>query len=101
MELVQHFAEFKFVESNVFGWRPQDRTITFDPKRITNDKGKMQLLHELGHALLNHKTLPEDTRYQLERDAWEVARLLANKLDLKPQELLIARQLQDVRKSGY
>jgi Zn-dependent peptidase ImmA (M78 family) len=61
----------------------------------------MQLLHEISHALLNHQAMTDETRYRMERDAWDTARLLAANLGMRREELLIARRVIDVQQLGY
>jgi hypothetical protein len=101
MELIQTFPEFNFQPDDYFTWAPATRTITYDPKRIKTNNGRAQLLHELGHALLNHQKVTDDTRYGLERDAWDVARVLAQKLGIRRQELYITAQLKELESLGY
>jgi len=101
MSLLEYFPEFTFQPSKIFMWSPDSRIISYDPRRLATDQGKLMLLHELGHALLSHRIPTDENRYQVERDAWELARLLAQKLSIRPNEALIARKLQEVRRLGY
>ena len=101
MKLSQQFPEFTFVESTHFLWRPSSRTIEYDKRYMDSDRGNMQILHEIGHALLNHQIITDETRYRQERDAWDIARILALKLGMPNQELLISRQLIKVKQLGY
>jgi hypothetical protein len=86
---------------DVFMYDPDERIVLYDPTRIDTDRGSMMLLHEIGHALLNHPKMEDEQRYQMERDAWDVARLLGAKLGVRRQELLISRTLREVRRLGY
>jgi hypothetical protein len=101
MEIIEQFPGLAFVPDRVFKWDPLKRVISYDPRRLRDDKGRCQLLHEVGHALLNHRAVPDEKRYQIERDAWDVARMLASKLGVKSPELFIARQLKELRRLGY
>lgn len=101
MELLDQFPEFHFRPDRWFVWSPADRTISYDPKRIETDQGRVALLHEIGHALLGHTPPLDRDRYQVERDAWDVARLLATKLGVRVPERYIARQLSELRHLGY
>lgn len=70
-KLSRDFPQFAFRESDVARWSPPEKTIFFA-------ESSADLLHELGHALLNHADFAQDVELlHLERDAWEKARELA------------------------
>jgi hypothetical protein len=64
------FPDLTFSEGTDFHWAPEQRTIWFIP-----DGKKELLLHELSHALLDHKEYTRDIQLiEMERDAWKYAR---------------------------
>ena len=65
------FTQFSFVEADRFRWSAESQTIHIDPQ---SDTAEPFLLHELGHALLNHQSYAQDIDLlKLERDAWHLA----------------------------
>ena len=65
------FTQFSFVEADRFRWSAETQTIHIDPHSDTTEPF---LLHELGHALLNHQSYAQDIDLlKLERDAWHLA----------------------------
>jgi len=90
-KLANDFPKFKFEKSNVAHWSPTDKTISY-----TDDSAK--LLHELGHALLDHTDFVQDIELiHLERDAWEKARELASKYEVEITDDMIETALDDYR----
>lgn len=73
------FSRFRFREGKRFAFRPP-RTIIFEPivdYRKMQEKYKLSVLHELGHAILEHKNYATDPeRLRMESEAWEKAREL-------------------------
>ena len=89
--VVGDFPEFKFEKSDVAHWSPTSKTVFY-----TDDAAK--LLHELGHALLDHTDFVQDIELiHLERDAWEKARELAPKYGVKITDDTIEAALDDYR----
>lgn len=65
------FPQFRFKESDDFFWSPIKKTIYYNPKVEYFDS---LLLHELAHALLNHRRFSSDIGLIiLERQAWNYA----------------------------
>ena len=52
--------EIKFVVSPTFYWSPQTSTIYFDSAVLDSENGNWSLLHETGHAVLDHKDYKTD-----------------------------------------
>jgi ribosomal protein L37AE/L43A len=72
------FGQFLFVESDENHWSPDENTVFY----VKNDK--INLLHELGHALCGHKKFVQDVELlHIERDAWDKARELGQKYGVK------------------
>jgi Zn-dependent peptidase ImmA (M78 family) len=103
MDIINLFPDLHFEPDadDLFWWKPQARTIYYAQSRVATEQGKLQLLHEVAHALLHDATPHDAQRYQIERDAWDVARLLADKLGVKRDEYFISRSLRGVRRAGY
>ena len=76
-DLRQEFGQFNFIPSNRFKWR-YPKSIYFEEKSaIPFEFFALQTLHELGHALSNHKDYKTDVRrLKMESEAWERAREL-------------------------
>lgn len=92
------YPSLKFKKTNNFMWSPQDKTIHYDPKKISTNIGKFSLLHEAGHALLKHKTYDHDIDLlKYEVDAWKKARLISKKLGMKIDENYIEDCLDSYR----
>ncbi|MCL2280289.1 hypothetical protein FWC31_00145 [Candidatus Saccharibacteria bacterium] len=90
-KLVDDFPKLKFEKSDVAHWSPSDEIVSY-----TDDAAK--LLHELGHALLEHRDFVQDIELiHLERDAWEKARELAPKYGVKITDDIIETALDDYR----
>ena len=71
-KLAVDYPQFIFQEEKDFRWSFEDNTISFS--EVGSD-ASAQLLHELSHALLHHKTYERDIELiGLERDAWEYAK---------------------------
>lgn len=72
---VSHLRNLTFIEGEVFRWDHTACVIYYNPN--TPDAAAY-MLHEFGHALLNHHTYPYSiSLLEMERDAWEEARRLA------------------------
>lgn len=73
-------------------WSPRTKTITYDPKLLKTNRGKIGLLHEIGHASLGHKRYTYDMQLlTMEMDAWDFVRQLAGRFGLKIDEDHISR----------
>lgn len=58
-----------------FSWQHATRTITYDPKDPNAD---VFLLHEIGHALLDHHDYSYDVHLlEMERAAWDKAKAIS------------------------
>jgi hypothetical protein len=77
------YPELSFEESTHFSWHSNRKRVSFK-KTGEADFGVWALLHELGHALLNHTDYNYDIELlQLEASAWEKAHHLAHKYSLE------------------
>ena len=76
----------KFTAGDQFYWSPETKEI-FYKSGARGHQAIWSLLHETGHALLGHRNYKADFELlRLEVAAWERARELANKHDLKIDE---------------
>lgn len=75
------YSRLKFAKGESFSWSPTTKTVTY--KLSEDDRlNTWSLLHELAHALLNHKTYHTDFELLLlEVAAWEKAKELAAEHD--------------------
>ncbi|HSX14446.1 MAG TPA: hypothetical protein VLE72_00860 [Candidatus Saccharimonadales bacterium] len=73
-------------------YSPKAQTITYDPKRLKRNDGKIGLLHEIGHAYLGHKYYTYDMQLlTMEMDAWDFVRRMAMTYSIKIDEAHINR----------
>lgn len=85
-QLQARFPHLEFVESARFCWSPTTHQIGYDAERH-DEAADWSLLHETGHALLDHNGYDGDFELlQLELDAWTKARELAAELDVTIDE---------------
>ncbi len=90
-ELLQHiradYPNLKFIESAHFSWHAGKKHVSFKAAGKNAQHNMWALLHELGHALLNHAEYQHDIELlQLEVAAWEKARELASYYSLHIDE---------------
>ncbi len=79
--------DIKFIASPTFYWSPQTSTIYFNGDVLNTETGKWSLLHEAGHAVLDHKSYKTDAGLlKLEVEAWQSAQDLSQKLELNIDE---------------
>jgi len=81
------YPDIQLVESGQFAWHSQKKQLAY--KRITQDSMRniFSLLHELGHAVLDHKDYTYDIELlQLEAAAWGKAHELANRYQIELDE---------------
>lgn len=80
--LTKAWPSVRFKPSDEYRWSPQHHTVFYDAED-TSEEGAWTLLHETGHALLDHSGYKLDFELlQLELAAWERARLLAGPLGI-------------------
>jgi len=76
-KLAKDYPFIAFVQGDDFHWSPEKTTIYYA------DDSSPLLLHELGHALLDHKDYDRDvTLLAMERDAWQKARSLSYEVEI-------------------
>lgn len=78
--LTRRYPAYHFKAGKTFRWSPLDQTIYYDK---TAPGGQWSILHELGHALLNHTDYTHDIDLlKKEVQAWDKAQTLASSLSL-------------------
>lgn len=98
--LKKHHSDIQFVESDIFYWAPQEKTIYFNPEQLAlkNNKGIFQLLHEVGHAKCNHTSYRSGIELmKMEVAAWEEAHTLAKQYGIEIKSAHIEKCLNSYR----
>ena len=73
-----------YVAGTAFRWSPKDNMIIYRDAREPTQADEWALLHETGHALLNHRNYSSDLELLLlEVAAWEKAEELAKELGVE------------------
>ena len=96
--LITDFPQFTFEEHEVFHWSPRHTTVYYNSAKLERPEGIFQLLHELSHALLDH--IYYESGIELLRmgaAAWEKARELAKRYDIKISSKHVERCLDSYR----
>lgn len=76
-QLSHDYPNLVFVAGDAFYWSPVNRRIVYK-QAVEGTEPVVSLLHEVGHALLNHKHYKLDFELlQLEIAAWEEAKWIA------------------------
>jgi len=76
-----HLKRLTFVKGGTFGWNHTACAITY---AIDSAKSEPYLLHEFGHALLNHSDYSDDiSLLKMERAAWDEAVSIAQRLAIE------------------
>lgn len=71
-EIIKDFPDIHFVRGSNFFWSPDNKTITYTSMGTHSDLS--HLLHEIGHAKLNHAYYSSDAELvNMEYAAWEYA----------------------------
>jgi len=86
-EIAADYPDLSFIESAHFAWHAGKKHVSYKKtdKNITHSM--FALLHEIGHALLNHSDYAHDIELlQLEVAAWDRARVLAERYDIELDE---------------
>ena len=95
-QLESDFPGLVFRMGKKFMFRPP-KTIVFEQQK-DDERSKLLILHEVGHALLEHKNFNTDIeRVKMERDAWEKAKELCERYDVFYDEELVEAELDTYR----
>lgn len=83
-QLTTDYPHIKFQEGETFYWSPKTKTVTYAPGSTQPLVAQWSLLHEVCHGILEHKSYTSDFELvQLEVAAWQQAKQLAKKYDIK------------------
>lgn len=94
-------SELSFKTGDSYVWSPKDKTVFYQDKDSTK-VGQWTLLHELSHALLGHSSYQSDFELiLLEVQAWERARIEAERVGLEIDEDHIQDCLDSYRDWQY
>lgn len=84
--LKKSFPELELQADSTFFWSPADKQVHYD-ERNQSLEGAWSLLHETGHALLDHTTYFTDVELvNMEVAAWEEAKRIAEHFSLEIDE---------------
>ena len=93
-QLVKNFPEFNFQSGDQYMWSPSSRTVIF----CNDNPNPEQLLHELGHGILDHNDYSKDVRLlSMEREAWEEAKKVGRTLNVNISDTTIETYLDTYR----
>lgn len=100
--LQKDYANLRFLQGKKFAFRPGEGsgTVIFEAIEEWKDVQEYQLclLHEVGHALLEHKNFKMDAeRVKMECAAWEKARELCAKYGIEYNEEVAQGRLDSYR----
>jgi len=92
LNLSADYPDISFIQGDTFFWSPRDKAVTYAAGSTQPEVSKWSLLHEVSHAILGHNQYYSDFELmQLEVAAWQYARGLAKKYDVK----IDAEHIQD------
>lgn len=90
-----HLTGLEFSEGTTFEWSPNARIIKYSP---TPEDFESLLLHEFGHAVLNHNNYDLDINLiEMERAAWDKALELAGKIEVEIDSDFIEENMDTYR----
>ncbi len=86
-QLKHDYAGLNFKASKQFCWSPKTDEILYNSEALTTQTGPWSLLHELGHAILEHHSYESDLELlQLEAGAWQKAQEIGQNYAVKIDE---------------
>ncbi len=81
--IMNDFSDISFVESKEFYWSAKENTVHYNSSEFKSIRGTYRLIHEIGHALCNHKNYVSGVGLlALETEAWSKASEIAKKYGL-------------------
>jgi hypothetical protein len=82
--IASDYPDLQFIESAHFSWHAGKKHVSYKKNSKNTLRDMLALLHELGHAILEHKDYKHDIELvQLEVAAWDKAQELANTYGLE------------------
>jgi len=96
--ILDDFSHLKFKAGRRFAWSPSNKTVWYEADTLDSDDGKLALLHEISHSLLNHYSYKSDLHLlKLEVEAWTKARSLAAEYKVEVDDRYIDDCLESYR----
>lgn len=96
--IISDHKNIKFVPGDQFSWNPKSSTIKYVTDDIVDINGLWSLMHELGHAKLNHKDYRDDLELlMMEVAAWSEAQKIAKNYDIAIEERHIEKCVDSYR----
>lgn len=96
-QLKRDYPKLRFRAGKKFAFRPP-RTIVYEEGCLDSGREKLQLLHELGHATLEHKNFRTDLeRLKMEVAAWAEARKFCEQYNINYDAEFVEEQLDSYR----
>lgn len=90
-----HLINLHFTDEGLFAWNGRTTTLSYDSN---HPDVSLLLLHEYGHAILNHQQYRQDIELlTMERDAWDQAQRHAQKYGLAVSDDTIQGSLDTYR----
>jgi hypothetical protein len=101
-QLTKLYPELKFKSGKHFCWSPETNEIIYKKNKTFSEKDTWSLLHETGHALLNHRDYHSDFELlKLEVEAWAKAKEIAKSFNVNIDENHIEDCLDTYREWLY
>lgn len=96
-QLQTDYPEFRWRAGRKFAYRAP-RTIYYEVDASATEEYNLRSLHELGHALLGHRSYRTDLeRLKIERAAWEKARELCAHYGVEYDDDFVEQQMDTYR----
>lgn len=97
-QIQSDYPTIEFVKSSKFSWHAGSKLVTYMPFTQDDMQGAWALLHELGHALLDHTDFDTDIELlKIEVAAWEQAHELAKSYNVTIEDEYIQNCLDSYR----
>jgi hypothetical protein len=85
--LQKHYPSITFNKGDVFSWSPKDNAVVYTLSYTDEDHAVYALIHEVAHAVLEHKHYVNDVDLlRHEVAAWHTAKDIAKKISITINE---------------
>ena len=79
------YPDISIIKGDVFYWSPSDQIVYYS--ELNNEVDQWSLLHEVGHAISEHRNFKSDFDLLLiEVEAWEQAKKISDRLSISIDE---------------
>ena len=97
-QIITDYPHIDFKAGKRFAWSPANSVVWYEKKKLGDLQGLLALLHEVSHALLQHKEFENDMELMnYEVSAWKNARILADKYSIDVSDEYIDDCLESYR----